>query len=96
MSSNYPNTFVISLPISLDRRRKIKKILKNKRYVFFDASLGTKLNPYENKIKNKLFYQNIKLSEGEIGCFLSHFLLWKHITPVLCKNGNYDFNDFMN
>lgn len=76
--------FVISLTISTHRRDKIKNILEkaNQHFQYYDAVLGSNLNSHETQLRDALIVPNSKITAGEIGCFLSHILLWKHIVNL--------------
>jgi len=69
--------FVISLKRAQDRRQNIIKKMKdiNQSCIIFDAVDGKNMNNYQKSLCNK--FDN--LSDGEKGCFLSHYLLWKKI-----------------
>ena len=69
--------FIISLKRSQDSRINMVKKMKeiNQNHIFFDAVDGKNMNNYQKSLCNKFE----KLSDGEKGCFLSHYLLWKKI-----------------
>ena len=71
--------YIISLPQSIDRRNILKKTIKYN-FKFFDAIDGKNI---PNNIKQKYNIDYLKLRPGEIGCFISHLLLWEKI-----KNNN--------
>ena len=81
-------TYVINLPNRVDRMKTFELLnapyLKNIQYERFDAIDGKKIT--YDKLK-KLGYdtdsnwidpiRNTRLTSGEVGCFLSHYTLWK-------------------
>ncbi|OTG83214.1 hypothetical protein B9T31_14080 [Acinetobacter sp. ANC 4558] len=72
------NNYVISLSSEVTRREHIKSEFnqKNVSFTFFDA-----ITPPDNtECANKLGINisNSALTAGEISCFLSHIMLWKH------------------
>ena len=69
--------FIISLKRAQDRRiNMVKKMKENgQNCIFFDAVDGKNMNTSHKNLCNKFE----KLSDGEKGCFLSHYLLWKKI-----------------
>jgi len=75
--------FVINLKESVDRRESIIKQLSplNIDYEFFEAVNGRKGLPEDlihkpNELHRKLF-RSRPLSDGERGCFASHYRLWQ-------------------
>ena len=79
------HTFIISLKSSLNRRLSIINRLKYtniKEYTIIDAVDGnTELGKYNFKLMpnwvDPIFKR--KINVGEIGCFLSHYFIWKYI-----------------
>ena len=76
---------ILSLKTSTDRRNNIKKTLKNK-FEFFDAVNGKNMDiNILKKYNNKIDYT--KINAGQIGCFISHLLIWDSIknkeTPTI-------------
>lgn len=69
--------FIISLKRAQERRANMIKKMKeiNQNYIIFDAVDGKNMNNNQKNMCNKFE----KLSDGEKGCFLSHYLLWKKI-----------------
>ena len=69
--------FIISLKRAQERRINMVKKMKelNQNYIIFDAVDGKNMTKYQKNLCAKFK----KLSDGEKGCFLSHYLLWKKI-----------------
>lgn len=72
--------FVISLLGSLDRREAIKQEMEKHSVIFefFDAVKITDRNSltcYDSAYRDKFFGR--QMTNGEIGCYLSHFTLWQ-------------------
>lgn len=98
---SYPyDIYVISMPKSKDRRKYILNTLRY-RFKFFDAFDGKTLS---NDIKDKLSQKDkngkYKASDGQIGCLLSHFTLWKQLQnndkPVLILEDDVIIKDDIN
>ncbi len=79
------HTYIISLKSSLNRRLSLINRLKYtniKEYTIIDAVDGnTELDKYHFKLMpnwvDPIFKR--KINVGEIGCFLSHYFIWKYI-----------------
>lgn len=69
--------FIISLERAKERRMNMKNKMKeiNKKYTFFNAVDGKNMTKYEESLCNKFE----GLNDGQKGCFLSHYLLWKNL-----------------
>ena len=65
--------YVISMQKSTERRKKIKNILHNIPFTYFDGIDGSNMG-IDNKLLVKK-YVSSKAIPGVIGCFLSHLLL---------------------
>jgi GR25 family glycosyltransferase involved in LPS biosynthesis len=88
---------ILSLKNSIDRRNNINKNIK--KFKFFDAIDGKNIDKnILKKYKNRIDYT--KLNSGQIGCFISHLLIWDSIknknTPTIIleddsKILNYSF-----
>ena len=73
---------VIHLNKSIDRLQNIKnnELTLNKKIEIFQAIDGTKINPYNLREFDKEVVNIFKEGQvGEIGCYLSHYLLLKQI-----------------
>lgn len=68
---------VISLERSKDRKDRLKEIMKDYNYSYFNGIDGK--NTDISELKNRIFPEDSQRSSGEIGCALSHFLLWEKI-----------------
>ena len=76
--------FIISLNDANEKRSKVKSILENidLNYTIYDAVDGRNnldkfnFNVYENWFEPTYHFN---MTEGEIGCALSHYFLWKKI-----------------
>jgi glycosyl transferase family 25 len=94
-------TFVISLKSSTDRRSRITKILGNANveFEFFDAidasSPNFKYSERRAPKQTRLRF-GYQLLESELGCFASHFSLWKKCVasnePILVFEDNCDIS----
>ena len=76
--------FVISLKSAIERRVHITNLMKKHdlQFTFFDAVDGQKLKQKELSYYNpedSIRKYGRTLSQGEIGCYLSHLYLLKHI-----------------
>lgn len=69
---------VISLERSNDRKERLNDIMKDFNYTYFTGVDGK--NTDITELKNRIFPEDSQRSSGEIGCALSHFLLWEQIT----------------
>jgi len=69
--------FIISLKRAQERRANMVKKMKeiDNKYIIFDAVDGKNMTKYQKNLSTKFE----KLTDGEKGCFLSHYLLWKKI-----------------
>lgn len=75
--------FIINLPNSKERRTRISQQLSrfNIDYSFFKAIDGRKIqHPLFSlhQPKKFIFKSSSSLSKGELGCWASHYLLWKY------------------
>ncbi|KMT65705.1 glycosyltransferase family 25 protein [Catenovulum maritimum] len=75
-------TYIINLSSSLDRWQHIRGRLDDLKITYnrFEAVDGrSKAHPLFSRYNDKLRlkYRSGKLSGGELGCFASHYLLWK-------------------
>ena len=84
-----PSEFIPKFIISLEKNNERQEYLKKKvfpkltNYFKFNAFDGELEDANEVLKKNKLFLADIfynNCNEGQLGCFLSHFQLWKHIS----------------
>lgn len=86
LKSNVIHTFIISLKPEINRRLSIVNKLKYtniKKYTIIDAVDGkTELDKYDFKVMPDWIdpITKRKINVGEIGCFLSHYFIWKYIT----------------
>jgi GR25 family glycosyltransferase involved in LPS biosynthesis len=76
--------FIISLEKNKERQEYLKKELYPKITNYFKcAAFDGELDDANEILKdNKIFLSDIfydKCNEGQLGCYLSHFQLWKHI-----------------
>ena len=80
-----PPIFVISLARAKDRRAFMQKQLQDARleYEIWEAIDGKTLSPADYQIPLNDEYwrkrRGWKLTPGEIGCFLSHWTLWREV-----------------
>ncbi|MEZ9303479.1 glycosyltransferase family 25 protein [Vibrio breoganii] len=79
--------FVLSLPTSIKRRKRIKNIMAehNIDFQFIDAIDGRKdKHPYLSRYNEKLFIYNHKRKAmpGELGCYASHILAWEKCISI--------------
>ena len=87
-------TICINLKKSVDRKEKVKKLLDEifDEYYFFDAINGAEINVIDTPLTNvkivdyhnNLFFHNtnsrtLKMSYGEFGCALSHYILYNNL-----------------
>lgn len=85
LKSNVIHTFIISLKPEINRRLSIVNKLKYtniKKYTIIDAVDGkTELDKYDFKVMHDWIdpLTKQKINVGEIGCFLSHYFIWKYI-----------------
>lgn len=80
--------YVLTLPRSEDRQEKFKEHVKDKldNWEFIDGVDGKEIT-HDNLVKTGMNtnpnwrdpFQNRKLTRGEIGCFLSHYNVWKKV-----------------
>lgn len=84
-----PSEFIPKFIISLEKNNERQEYLKKKvlpkitNYIKFDAFDGSFDDANEFLKNNNLFLTDIfynNCNEGQLGCFLSHFQLWKHIS----------------
>lgn len=79
------HTFVINLKHRTDRWNKIKENFKNLKLKRWEAVYGKKLSDTNiQNIANEFCYNFC--SEGMIGCWLSHYNLWKYIVSNKLDN----------
>jgi GR25 family glycosyltransferase involved in LPS biosynthesis len=71
--------FVISLARSPERRENVRNQLGNIPHVIVDAVDGKAMTRGQEKLANRMISRETINSDGSIGCFLSHYFLWKHI-----------------
>ena len=76
---NEIKTYIVNLEKDKDRLTKITKNIPIKDYQVYKAFNGKNLQENEDGIKyyNIFKENNSKLSDSQIGCFVSHILLWK-------------------
>jgi GR25 family glycosyltransferase involved in LPS biosynthesis len=99
--------FVINLERRSDRKEQFGKTNPNIDVSFFNAIDGKTIS--HNKIlqlgfdTNKTWrdpFFNKKMTKGEVACFMSHFLLWKHCLeinePILIFEDDAIINDSFN
>jgi len=91
LKSNVIHTFIINLKPEINRRLSLVNRLKHtniKNYTIIDAVDGRKdLDKYDFKVLSDWRFTDLRLSyptkkkinTGEIGCFLSHYFIWKHM-----------------
>jgi collagen beta-1,O-galactosyltransferase len=85
LKSNVIHTFIISLKPEINRRLSLVNRLKYtniKKYTIIDAVNGhTELEKYDFKVMPDWIdpLTKRKINVGEIGCFLSHYFIWKYI-----------------
>ena len=79
--------YVINLDKRTDRLKHITKQCKNANIDFerFSACDGNNVSKYKNYI-DKYFDKNNKLTKGQLGCALSHILIWEKIHKNNNKN----------
>ena len=83
----FPPVFVINLEKSADRRAAMAKVLNplHISYTFFNAVNGHALDidslPVYDKPRRRLYFGR-DLSNGEIGCLLSHRAIYQHMVDT--------------
>jgi len=88
MASAMPPIFVISLAREKVRRETMQKGLAGREhdFEFFEATDGLKLAEavYGHRMQAEWWYimRGREFSPGEIGCFLSHYALWRHLVDT--------------
>ena len=92
--------FIISLKLAVDRRALSRRALNRigLKFEFFDAVEGGRLSDAEvaavyDAEKNARQYKR-SLSLPEIGCYLSHYALWKRIVDDGLEGGVILEDDF--
>ena len=90
------DVIILSLKRSVDRRKNIEKNMKIK-FKFFDAVDGMNMDRnILKKYNNKIDYS--KLNPGQIGCFISHLLIWesiknKNTSTIILEDDSEILND---
>jgi glycosyl transferase, family 25 len=85
------NAYVINMDKDISRMNSVDKLLKNIDipYERFSGINGKEFVKNENNVSS---FSNIidfnKLSPSEVGCFLSHYTLWKRILKNNSQNDN--------
>ncbi|MGI9337348.1 MAG: glycosyltransferase family 25 protein [Gammaproteobacteria bacterium] len=85
MTAKLPPVYVISLSRETARRENIKSRLNalGANYQIIDAVDGKTLTPpqYAHRLQPRRFQlkEGVKITLGEIGCFMSHHNLWRQI-----------------
>ena len=85
LNSNVIHTFIISLKPEINRRLSLLNRLKYtniKKYTIIDAVDGKhELDKYDFKVMPDWIdpRSKHKINVGEIGCFLSHYFIWKYM-----------------
>ena len=74
-----PTIYVLSLKRATDRRAHIQRELFFYPHVVKDAVDGSNLTIAETKLLQSYLDPSSNLRPGEIGCLLSHIMLWKQI-----------------
>ena len=82
------HTYIINLPGSIERRKRIEQALAKLGYpdfAFFQAVDGRKgehpvLQRYDNALRIRK--KGNPLTPGEVGVFASHFLLWQRCVEL--------------
>ena len=69
---------IISLDRVRERKHNIESQMKKTKYTLFKAVDGWNLSESQRSLKEKYVYQD-SLGPGQVGCLLSHILIWKHI-----------------
>ncbi len=88
MLNAMPPIFVVSLVRETGRRARMRKELKAQQldFEFFDAVDGAGLpeDCYRHRMQEQWWriMRGRRLSPGEIGCFLSHYALWRHLVDT--------------
>jgi len=90
MSDNVFDSFVINLERRTDRLEKFCEINKDKIHVMRAKAIDGRLLEFKEQISindtpiisKELTQRFIGLKIGEIGCFLSHYFLWKKIASL--------------
>jgi len=107
LKSNVTPTFVINLKPEINRRLSIINKLKYtniKNYTIIDAVNGKpELDKYDFKVMPDWIDPTFdrQINSGEIGCFLSHYFIWKYMTThnidvALILEDDCVFNDEFN
>lgn len=80
------NNFVISLTTATQRRQHIKRQFDEHQidFTFFNAVTPNEVKKIANDFN--LCIDNSDLTDGELGCFFSHLLLWQQ-----CIDNNMDY-----
>lgn len=75
---NNINIYVISLARSPERKINVNKQLNGINFKYFEAVDGKNLTDNQKELEKK-YVEPGSLNPGQIGCLLSHVLLWKQI-----------------
>ena len=70
--------YVISLARSQDRRERLASVMKGIPFTLRDAVDGSNLTIEQEKLAEERVVPGTLL-KGQIGCFLSHYILWKQL-----------------
>ena len=71
--------FAVSLARETKRRDNIRNQLQSQEYTIIDACDGKNLSSTEREIANQIIKFPQTFKAGQIGCFLSHYKIWKLI-----------------
>ena len=75
--------FIINLRSAIEKRKRMKKMLDKVGcdYEFFDAIKGSDVDPETYKSSPHWMdpYHHRHITQGEVGCALSHFTIWQRI-----------------
>ena len=88
---------VISLERISERRENVKSQLRKTSYTLFDAVDGWNLTESQLELKRRYVYRGT-LNPGQVGCLLSHILIWKriardHIPYTLILEDDFKMNE---
>lgn len=82
---NTVKIYVISLLRSPDRKKNVNKQLNGIEFNYFDAVDGKNLSDSQKELEKK-YTETGTLNPGQVGCLLSHILLWEQIVKSQIKN----------